>query len=146
MRLPSLLFLCLPAFILAQTFQPDSTDFTTPVTIAAGLSASVIFSNLTNPRGIAFDSQQNLLVVERGLGVSAFSRVLTPTAGWRRTVVVKNDQLTHGIQVNGNTLYVSTASDVLTYNYDPLTQTASTTPGTLITGLPADGGSCAILL
>ncbi|EEB88093.1 hypothetical protein MPER_14274, partial [Moniliophthora perniciosa FA553] len=40
-----------------------------------GLTAGVVFSNLTAPRGITFDSEGNLLVVERGFGVTALSAV-----------------------------------------------------------------------
>jgi len=140
MRLAVLISLSLLTITVAQLFQPDEVAFTTLVTIAPGLRASVIFSNLTVPRGIAIDSEQNILVVERGAGVTAFSRVLTPSLGWERTVVVANDGFTHGIQVDDKTLYVSTASDVLVYAYNPSTMTASVVPTVLITGLPADGG------
>jgi len=141
MRLSALTSLALLTTTVAQLFQPDEVAFTTPVTVAPGLRASVIFSNLTVPRGIAIDSQQNILVVERGTGVTAFSRVSTPSLGWNRTVVVANDGFTHGIQVDDETLYVSTASDVLVYAYNPSTMTASAVPTLLITGLPADGGT-----
>ncbi|XP_006462984.1 hypothetical protein AGABI2DRAFT_224678 [Agaricus bisporus var. bisporus H97] len=135
MRASLFLFLSLPVFILAQ-IQSDGANFLSPVTVAPGLDASVIFSNLTSPRGVAIDSQQNLLVVERGVGVSAFTRV---SAGWSRTVVIKNDQLTHGIQIDSSTLYVSTASEVLAYSYDPATQVASSQGSALIANLPPDG-------
>ncbi|KAF5354900.1 hypothetical protein D9756_005303 [Leucocoprinus leucothites] len=139
MRFLLLVFSVLPTTITAQLFQPDNVGFTTPVTVAPGLAASVIFSNLTTPRGITVDSQRNILVVERGVGITAFSRVASPSSGWERTMVIANDAFTHGIQVDGKALYVSTASDVLSYTYDPITKVASTTPTSLITGLPADG-------
>lgn len=142
MIFPSILLLCLPTVALGLV-QPDGVPFKFPTVVAPGINASVIFSNLTNPRGITFDSQQNLLVVEHGVGVSAFTRVRSPVTGWDRTVVIANDGFTHGIQVEGTTLYVSTASEVLAYEYNPATRTASTAPSTLITGLPADGGASA---
>lgn len=140
MSLTSLFLLCFPVAVLAQLFQPDTVAFKTPVNITTGLSASVIFSNLTSPRGITFDTQQNLLVVERGVGISALTRTVSPLSGWTRSIVVSSDAFTHGIQVDGNTLYVSTASDVLVYKYDPTTKKALTPPSCLIAGLPADGG------
>jgi hypothetical protein len=139
MRLLTFVSFTLATTIVAQLFQPDATAFKTPVTVLPGLNASVIFSNLTNPRGITFDTQ-NVLVVELGLGVTAFSRVLTPSIGWERTIVIINDAFTHGIQLDGTLLYVSTASDVLVYTYDSTTKKASATATLLITDLPADGG------
>ncbi|KXN90576.1 L-sorbosone dehydrogenase [Leucoagaricus sp. SymC.cos] len=132
-------FLVLPTAIALQLFQADGVAFESPITVAPGINASVIFSNLTSPRGVTVDSQQNILVVERGAGVSAFSRVNSPSSGWERTVVVNNDALTHGIQVDGEMLYVSTASDVLAYKYDSISKAAPAVPASVITGLPADG-------
>ncbi|RDB18470.1 hypothetical protein Hypma_000295 [Hypsizygus marmoreus] len=124
------------------TFQPAGVPFKSPVTTASGFTAKVIFSNLTTPRGITFDSEQNLLVVERGFGVTAFSRANIPSAGWERTVVIKNPDFTQGIQVDGQVLYVSTATTVLVYKYDPITKSvsgASSNPYVLIDGVPGDG-------
>ena len=53
----------------AATFQPDGVPFKFPVATAAGLASSVVFSNLTTPRGIAFDTLGNLLVVEPKVGL-----------------------------------------------------------------------------
>lgn len=129
----------------ATTFQPLGSPFKNPVTVASGLSAEVIFSNLTVPRGITFDSQNNLLVVERGFGVTAFTRVTSSVGdGWERTVVVSNPTFTHGIQVDGPRLFVSTGALVQVYQYDASTRSVSGTPYTLIDGVPADGGSLSI--
>ncbi|KAJ7447269.1 hypothetical protein FB451DRAFT_1054541 [Mycena latifolia] len=84
------------------TFQADGAPFKSPVTTASGFSARVLFSNLTSPRGIALDGEENILVVERGFGVTAFS----PTnGGWERQVVVSNPNFMQGIQVAGHLLY-----------------------------------------
>jgi hypothetical protein len=126
------------------TFQADGTAFKSPVKVASGFSARVIFSNLTAPGGIAFDDKQNLLAVEIGVGVSAFWRSnVGPVSGWERTVVLKNPAVTQGIQVDGTRLFVSTGKAVLVYPYDPATRTVSSTvaPYPVIDGLPADGGS-----
>jgi hypothetical protein len=125
--------------------QLPGVPFRSPVTVAPGYTARVIFSNITAPRGIAFDSKGNLLVVERGLGVTVFSPTNLGSVGgigaWNREVVIKNANLTHGIQLEGNKLYVSTAKDVLLYSWDPVTQTVGTAaPYPVVDGLPADGG------
>ncbi|KAF8186845.1 soluble quino protein glucose/sorbosone dehydrogenase [Mycena galopus ATCC 62051] len=120
------------------TFQPSGVPFQSPVTTAPGFSSNVLFSNLTAPRGITLDERENILVVERGFGVTAFN----PTSGgWERTVVIINPNFTQGIQIDGDLLYVSTASDVLLYHYNSLNKSVSNndTPDVLITGLPPDG-------
>lgn len=125
------------------TFQADGAPFKAPVTIAPGFSSRVLFSNLTTPRGITLDAEENILVVERGFGVTAFSPV---DGGWERTVVVSNPNFTQGIQIDGPLLYVSTASDVFVYTYDAVQKSVnSSVPRVLVTGLPPDGGtSCPI--
>ncbi|KAK7453287.1 hypothetical protein VKT23_011962 [Stygiomarasmius scandens] len=126
---------------LAQ-IQPPGVPFRSPVTTASGFSASVIFSNLTTPRGIAFDSTGNtLLVVERGFGVTALSPSSSSPGSWERSTVVQNTGFTHGIQIEGSSLYVSTGAAVLVYEYNSQTKTVAQNqaPLTLISGLPADG-------
>ncbi|KAJ7083408.1 hypothetical protein B0H15DRAFT_425753 [Mycena belliarum] len=120
------------------TFQANGVPFKSPVATAPGFSARVLFSNLTTPRGITLDAEENILVVERGFGITAFS----PTnGGWERQVVVSNPNFTQGIQIAGCLLYVSTAADVLVYRYDALSKsvTGEGVPSTLVTGIPADG-------
>ncbi|KAF8590160.1 soluble quino protein glucose dehydrogenase [Ramaria rubella] len=120
------------------SFQPSGALFQNPVTLAPGFSAQVLFSNLTLPRGITFDSANNLLVVEHGVGVTAFVEALNRT-GWERTIVVPSVNFTQGIQVDGSQLYVSTPGEVLLFNYDATTKTVRGQPQTIINGLPPDG-------
>lgn len=141
---PPIVFLSL-ALVAQAAFQPAGIPFKVPVTVADGFDARVIFSNLTAPRGITFDSKQNLLVIERGLGITAFNPVTSPSAGWERTLLVANNALTQGIQIDGSLLYVSTATQVIVYLYDPTTRTIDTSgpPYPIVTGVPGDGGlSC----
>ncbi|KJA23706.1 hypothetical protein HYPSUDRAFT_66098 [Hypholoma sublateritium FD-334 SS-4] len=123
------------------TFQPLAVPFRSPVTVAAGLSASVIFSNLTTPRGITFDTEQNLLVVERGFGVTAFTPTTFPAPGWNRTVVIQNTGFTQGIQIDGDKLYVSTATTTFIYQYNALNRSIApnVAPISIVTGIPGDG-------
>jgi hypothetical protein len=44
---------------------------TDPAVAASGFTARVIAKNLTNPRGIVFDKDGNLLVIEKFRGVTA---------------------------------------------------------------------------
>ncbi|KAF5338104.1 hypothetical protein D9758_015381 [Tetrapyrgos nigripes] len=127
--------------IQAQT-QPPGILFRSPVTVAPGYSARVVFSNLTSPRGIAFDSTgDTLLVVERGFGVTALSPSLTSPGSWERIVVIQNGSFTHGIEVDGASLYLSTAGQVLRYEYDASTRSVAVgqDPQIVVDGLPADG-------
>ncbi|KAG9218138.1 hypothetical protein CCMSSC00406_0008077 [Pleurotus cornucopiae] len=127
------------AALCAATFQPIGAPFLSPVTTAPGFTAQVIFSNLTAPRGIAFDDQDNLLVVERGLGVTAFTKTTQGgTSGWERTVVISDPGFTHAIEVDGASLFVSTASEVRLYKYDSTTKTVGGST-VVVNGLPADG-------
>ncbi|KAJ7834710.1 hypothetical protein B0H14DRAFT_2798033 [Mycena olivaceomarginata] len=125
------------AAISLPTFQAEGAPFKAPVTTAPGFVSRVLFSNLTTPRGITLDAEENILVVERGFGVTAFRPV---DGGWERTVVVANPNFTQGIQIDDDFLYVSTASEVLVYSYDAVYQSVnSTVPRTVVTGLPPDG-------
>lgn len=121
----------------AATFQRAGASFKAPVTVAPGFSAHVLFSGLTNPRGIAFDSRQNLLVVEHGVGVTAFSQV---NGGWERSTVVQNPDFNQGIQVDGDVLYVSSPSQALAFRYNAATKSIIGSGVPVVTGLPPDGG------
>lgn len=63
-------------------FQPLAVPFKAPVVVAPGFSAKVLFSNLTAPRGITFDSHGSLLVVERGFGITAFTKRWMGASGY----------------------------------------------------------------
>lgn len=142
----SALVLVALAALCAATFQPLGAPFLSPVATAPGFTAQVIFSNLTAPRGIAFDDNDNLLVVERGFGVTAFTKTTQGgTSGWERTVVINDPGFTHAIEVDGSSLFVSTASEVRLYNYDSTTKTVSGST-IIVNGLPADGGEFITLL
>ncbi|KAJ7608744.1 hypothetical protein FB45DRAFT_945822 [Roridomyces roridus] len=137
-------FALLAAFSLTgaqTTFQASGIPFQAPVTVAPGFSASVIFSKLTTPRGITLDAEENILVVERGFGVTAFSPATSGGVdGWDRTVVIANTGFTQGIQIDGSSLYVSTGSQVLRYVYDATQKAVSgAAPCVVVDGVPADG-------
>jgi glucose/arabinose dehydrogenase len=137
---------CVALFVIsgqvgASTFQPKGAPFRSPVTLAPGVEASVLFSNLTTPRGIAFDAEANLLVVERGFGITAFKRTQTPSDGVSRSIVISNPNFTQGIQVDGSNLYASTAGQALLFEYDGKTMTVTGSGQVIIDGIPPDGVS-----
>ncbi|PSS29672.1 hypothetical protein PHLCEN_2v2820 [Hermanssonia centrifuga] len=136
MLLPVLLLLRL---VHAQCTAHNSLAFLSPVSSAPAITATAVFSNLSSPRGIVFDSHHNLLVVERGLGITAFTSSSPTCNGWLRTVVVQNANFTQGLQVHENSLYVSTSGEVWRYVYDPLSRTVHGGPQVVINGIPPDG-------
>lgn len=121
-------------------FQPLGLPFKFPVTVADGFVAHLAFSNLTTPRGITFDENGSVLVVERGLGVTVFSEAHN-RSGWERGVLISNPNFTQGIQVEGRRLYVSTAGEVLLYEYDATSKTVQGEPITVVNQIPPDGGA-----
>lgn len=145
---PAMLNLVLPALIsfaslVSSQCQPSNATFLFPPTIAPGLTAQLVFSNLSTPRGITFDALNTLLVVERGVGVSSFvGRNDSSCNGFQRELVLDNAGLTHGIEIDGEELYVSTQLQVLLYRYDAHTRSASPgAPKVIVDGLPSDGGT-----
>ncbi|KAF8529670.1 hypothetical protein BU17DRAFT_36439 [Hysterangium stoloniferum] len=129
---------CLVSADNRSTFQSSGVPFENPVTVASGFDAHILFSNLTTPRGIAFDSVGNLLVVERGFGITAFTEARNGS-GWERTVVIASPNFTQGIQVDDNRLYVSTAGQALVYNYNAAAKTVEENPAIVVNGIPPDG-------
>lgn len=145
---PAMLNLVLPALIslaslVSSQCQPSNATFLFPPTIAPGLTAQLVFSNLSTPRGITFDALNTLLVVERGVGVSSFvGRNDSSCNGFQREPVLDNTGLTHGIEIDGEELYVSTQLQVLLYRYDAHTRSVSPgAPKVIVDGLPSDGGT-----
>jgi hypothetical protein len=98
---------------------------------APGLRATIIQTNLAEPRGMRIDASDNLLVVERYVGVSALTyRNDSTCAGWEKRVVINSPdigdvaQLEHGIEIGpgkglNQYLYASTSESVYRWEYDP---------------------------
>lgn len=87
------------------TCQPASTaTFAYPPVAANGYNATLVFGGLSTPRDIQFDDKGTLLVVERGVGVSAYVEKNDATCvGWDRTLILPNTALTNGIFVEVRT-------------------------------------------
>ncbi|KAG8680016.1 hypothetical protein FRC08_016595 [Ceratobasidium sp. 394] len=96
---------------------------------ADGLKAFVIYNNVSEPRGMRIDAKQNLLVVERYIGVTALTFHNDSTCvGWEKRTVIANTTLEHGIEIGpgpgrgGNQyLYASSMESVYRWEYDPKT-------------------------
>ena len=99
--------------------------------LAPGYTAQLIAVNLTKPRGIIFDTDGRLLVVQQQVGITRL-RIQNQDQGGcvsvsETTDLVKNTDLTHGITLSGDgkTLYASSAEAVFSWPYDAAKGTVS---------------------
>lgn len=164
----ALLLTLLPTLILAQppiplptplpnpTFQQFNVPkFKYPPSTHPSFASRLIFNNLTSPRTILFDSQNNLLVIEQGVGVSALHQILIPPAteggqtrgGWLKETILLNPNVTHGLALDENAgiLYVDTPTSILAYpGYNATTRKVAPsdgfTPYPLLINIPTEGG------
>ena len=151
---PILLLFSLVSGIVSQSTTCSSSlqpDYPFP-TIAEGFTARLVINGLTEPRGITIDSQGALLVVEQGVGISAF-RLTDGSHGCvgvdgDKITVVADPSLNHGIALSadGNTLYASSADSVYSWDYSPSKQQTTSRARKLITGMLNDGHTTRTLL
>jgi glucose/arabinose dehydrogenase len=120
-----------------------SPPYPAPVT-ASGWASRLIAANLTRPRGLLFDASGNLLVLEQRVGIrrlafadSGESCLQLDQDSW----VVQNVSLTHGIAFSndGETLFASSAEDVLAWSYDSVTASISGEPRVVVNGMSTTG-------
>lgn len=99
--------------------------------VAADYNARLISTGLQRPRGLVFDKNSALLVVEFRTGIShvTFSSDdgATCLAVGKTVTLVRDSSLTHGIELSpdGKTLYASSSDKVFSWDYDAATITAS---------------------
>ncbi|KAL8801406.1 MAG: hypothetical protein Q9182_004470 [Xanthomendoza sp. 2 TL-2023] len=105
--------------------------------LAPGYAAQLIATNLTKPRGLSFDKNGHLLVVEQGVGIT--SLLINEQDGDCVTVsnnveLIKNANLTHGITLStdAKTLYASSSKAVFSWPYDASKSVASGTGSDII--------------
>lgn len=119
--------------------------------VADGYVARLVANNLTSPRGIKFDSQGALLVVEQDSGITALTLVDAGqnclSVGSRRTVV-NDTTLNHGIEIssNGTTLYASSPEAVYSWDYSPMSQSNTSAPRTLVANMTTSDHTTRTLL
>ncbi|GKT93618.1 cellobiose dehydrogenase [Colletotrichum tofieldiae] len=93
---------------------------------ASGWKAVKLAGSLTGPRGVAVDSEGNLLVVQSGKGVTVHTFGSNGCISSTKTLI-SNPSLNHGIGFtpDGKTLYVSSMTTAWSYTYDAKAQTVS---------------------
>ncbi|CAN8098108.1 unnamed protein product [Discula destructiva] len=114
-----------------------------PPVVGSGWTAQLFANGLTKPRGIVFDTNGALLVVQQGMGIW---RVTFADYGGTCLVVneakavVQDNDLNHAIQLSadGRTLYASTSNDVFTWPYNAADGTVGDSQ-TLITNMSNTG-------
>ena len=123
--------------IAAASCSPTLTASHAAPSVADGYVARLVANNLTTPRGITFDSQDALLVVEQDSGITALTLVDAGkdcvSVGSRRTVI-NDTTLNHGITMSGDgtTLYASSPEAVYSWDYSPMHQSNTSAPRLLV--------------
>lgn len=113
-----------------------TTNHSAPV-VADGYTARLVATNLTSPRGLKFDTEDNLLVVEQEVGISVLrfqddgGDCLRMTS---KETLVSVDTLNHGIEISsdGNTLYASDSDKLYAWDYSASERKTTSEPRTLI--------------
>jgi glucose/arabinose dehydrogenase len=116
------------------------TSFHSPVLTAPGWKAVKVAGDLTQPRGIVFDTAGNLLVVQNGLGITAHTVGPDGCLTAVKTVIAQRN-LNHGIILgqDGKTLYASSATSVFAWTYNVATTSISGSARTVISGMDSKG-------
>ncbi|KAK4157054.1 hypothetical protein C8A00DRAFT_12065 [Chaetomidium leptoderma] len=129
-------------------------SYSAPV-VAKGWKAQLVATGLSRPRGIKFDSNGGLLVVEAGARLThlAFNDNGGTCLSVKTNTTVFTDedvsldthtppQLNHGLELSedGRTLYVSTSENVDRHMYDPDTMTVTNLTRLVVNMSHADGG------
>ncbi|KAF6803529.1 cellobiose dehydrogenase [Colletotrichum sojae] len=93
---------------------------------ASGWRAVKLAGSLSGPRGVAVDSEGNLLVVQSGRGVTVHTFGSDGCISTSKTLI-SNPSLNHGIGFtpDGKTLYVSSMTTAWSYAYDARAQAVS---------------------
>jgi glucose/arabinose dehydrogenase len=86
---------------------------------ANGWKYTIIASGLSRPRGVLFDSEGHLLILQSGLGLTAHTIGPDGCINSTKTLIQKRE-LNHGLALSpdGKTLYVSAAPTAWSYSYD----------------------------
>ncbi|KAH6664747.1 hypothetical protein F5X68DRAFT_250227 [Plectosphaerella plurivora] len=132
--------LAVSATATAQCIQQPSPRFSPQM--ASGYQSRLILNGLQTPRHLVFDTHGALLIASAAgiqhLRLSEASGTTVCVTQQRQ--LISNARLSHGIALSGDgrTLYVSSATEVFAYPYDPAAGTVGS-PRTLIT-IPTQGG------
>jgi glucose/arabinose dehydrogenase len=119
--------------------------------IAKGYTANVVINKLTKPRGLIVDTEGNLLIVERGKGITAIKlndQGVDCVSPGQKITVVSSTALNHGIELSadGKKLYASDSSNVYSWDYDAKQAKTTSPKATIITGMFNTGHSSRTLM
>ncbi|KAK7426010.1 hypothetical protein QQZ08_007458 [Neonectria magnoliae] len=128
-----------------------SVAYDNPVA-ADGWSYRLVANELDRPRGILFDTEGALLVVDSGVGIVHLS--LQDDGGTclqvkEKKTLVKNEDLNHGIALSqdGRTLYASSTDEVFSWPYDAASARLETSSSrTLVANMSNAGHTTRTLL
>ncbi|QUC21958.1 uncharacterized protein UV8b_06199 [Ustilaginoidea virens] len=116
-----------------------SLDYPAPVA-AKGWSYRVVANGFARPRGLVFDQNHGLLVIDSGVGLTHLT--LRDNGGTCLSVtnnktLVRSKELNHGIalSLDGKTLYASTSESVFSWAYDAEAISVSDSNRTLVTNM-----------
>ncbi|KAI5467649.1 soluble quino protein glucose/sorbosone dehydrogenase [Mariannaea sp. PMI_226] len=120
--------------------------------VADGWSYSLVANKLDRPRGILFDTEGALLIVDSGVGVVHLQ--LDDSGGTclqvkKKQTLIKNKDLNHGIALSddGRTLYASTTNEVYSWSYNAADVSVSTSSRqTLVTNMTNEGHTTRTIL
>ncbi|KAK1756803.1 L-sorbosone dehydrogenase [Echria macrotheca] len=93
---------------------------------AAGWKYTLVGTGMSKPRGILFDTEGHLLVLQAGYGLTAHTFGADGCINSTKTLI-QNNQLNHGLALSpdGKTLYVSAAPTAWSWSYDAKAMTVS---------------------
>ncbi|EAU83775.2 hypothetical protein CC1G_07510 [Coprinopsis cinerea okayama7 len=114
---------------------PNAPKPTSALKVAPGFEGTAVVGGISNPRGITLDKRGNILVVERGVGVTGHF-VDKNGCVTRSKVIVDDYNLNHGIDISadGRTLFATSREFAWSWDYNARTMTA-TNRRTLVTGM-----------
>ncbi|EAU83830.2 hypothetical protein CC1G_09499 [Coprinopsis cinerea okayama7 len=101
--------------------------------VAPGWRVTPVLGRLRSPRGITMDSRGNLLVLQRGIGVTGHQVDANGCVTSSQTII-QDTRLNHGLDVVGNKLYASSSDIAWSWDYDPVAMTVSNMK-VLVTGM-----------
>jgi glucose/arabinose dehydrogenase len=130
------------SFLTSQAFAQDcpinnlEVDYPAPVA-APGWSYRLIENLFVKPRGLLFDTEGSLLVIDSGVGLV---RVTFEDDGGdclsvaTKGTLVENEELNHGIELSedGRTLYASTPDKVFSWDYNAVDGSISEANRTIV--------------
>ncbi|KAF2258343.1 cellobiose dehydrogenase-like protein [Lojkania enalia] len=111
-----------------------------PTLTASGWKAVKVAGDLTQPRGMVFDSAGHLLLIQNGLGITGHTIGPDGCFTSAKTILTQRN-LNHGITLSqdGKTLYASSATSVYVWDYDAGSMSVSASSRIIVTGMDSRG-------